>query len=329
MAPAFFGFYAYFGILSAWYENSNSIDYKHDASSSSSSSSSSSQSPSLPLPIRSVVGASAGAMAAILIAAGIAPHEAMNFCSNITVDQYADFPGVLSLFRGNRFEELLQNFLISAPQSNYHNMTSSTSPILFMEDALIPVAVTAFDIQTMTTQILTNGPMARAARASATFPGLFQPVGWTYRDDEMENAKTNNAQRVLQDNDMKNKDYLFIDGGIFDGAGTMGLSKTMLLSRSTSHHQQQQHHHHRVIHLSVGSFPTLPNPNDLPYHPEVISISLIGLPQPGPWAMSNGPIAYEIARNAMIKALDLPLSATQFNQTEVPLTPHYHLVIRV
>jgi hypothetical protein len=264
-------------------------------------------------------------MAAILIAAGIAPQEAMNFCSNVTVDQYADFPGVLSLFRGNRFEELLQNFLISAPQSNYHNMTS---PILFMEDALIPVAVTAFDIQTMTTQILTNGPMARAARASATFPGLFQPVGWTNRDNEMERAKTNKTQRVLQDNDLKNKDYLFIDGGIFDGAGTMGLSKTMLLSRSTSHQQQQ--HHHRVIHLSVGSFPTLPNPNDLPYDPEVISISLIGLPQPGPWAMSNGPIAYEIARNAMIKALDLPLSSVkQFNQTKEPVTPHYHLVIRV
>ena len=321
MAPAFFGFYGYFGMLAAWYENvHNNTNHHHHQSSSTNDDKTST---SRPLPIRSVVGASAGAMAAILIAAGITPREAMHFCANITVNQYADFPGLLSLFRGNLFEQLLYDFLISAQVSN-----GIVSPIRFMEDAPIPVAVTAFDIQTMTTQILVEGSMARAARASATFPGLFQPVGW-WNMDRTSRTATNQSSTSQQQ-----QDYLFIDGGVFDVAGTMGFSKTIL-----PHTAKQQ----RVINLCVGSFLTMPGPEDLPNHPDVISISIIGLPQPGPWAMSNGPIAYDMARNAMRDVLDTPLQrvhsdrsnkkrTTESSKTfdpEQPSSSHYQLVIKV
>ena len=310
MAPAFFGFYGYFGMLSAWYDV-RSLDDDDDT------------------PLRSVAGASAGAMAAILIAAGIHPRDAMNFCANITVNQYADFPGLLALFRGNLFEQLLHDFLISAPLPN-NNGTSSRSPILFLQDARIPVAVTAFDIQTMTTQILVEGPMARAARASATFPGLFQPVG--YRNYNRHDAATT----TTKGNTKLPKDFLLMDGGIWDMAGTMGLTHTM--AQPTKQQQQQQQRpppRQRVINLCVGSFRSLPGPDDFSphHHPEVISISMMGLPQPGPWAMSNGPLAYDRARDAMRDALDSPLVRVDLDVTQhakrPAISPHYQLVINV
>lgn len=322
LAPAFFGFYGYFGMLSAWYDEITNITTKNNNTNTNRTDSDTLQE----LPIRSVVGASAGAMAAILMAAGIRPHDAMTFCSNITVNQYADFPGWFALFRGHRFEQLLYNFLISAPRPN------SSSPILLLDDARIPVAVTAFDLRTMTTQILMQGSMARAARASATFPGLFQPVRWKHHQSSHSTTIAHG-----DDND-SHKDFFFIDGGVMDVAGTMGLSKTMTSSNTTTKQ--------RVINLCVGSFRTMPGPVDLPNHPEVISIAIIGLPQPGPWAMSNGPIAYDIARNAMRDALDIPLQRidvlddntdpTQHHDTtsstclqEQLISPHYRLMIKV
>lgn len=273
MAPAFFGFYGYFGVLAAWYDAVEGA---------------------VP-PIKSVAGASAGAMAAILLAAGILPQTAAEFCADMGVTKFADFPGFGAVFRGNKFEGIMQEFLQNSSVRN-------------MEDAHIPVAVTAFDLQTMRGHILQTGSMARAARASATFPGLFQPVGW----------------------DDGTKDYLFIDGGIADHAGMLGLTKTMMPFRETGEQKTE-----RVVHLCVGSFLSSPppGPSSLPGNSEVISVSLQGLPQPGPWAMKNGPRAFEAARYAMTAALDLPLRRVVQKPNENSINHedesdfHYELVI--
>jgi Patatin-like phospholipase len=148
------------------------------------------------------------------------------------------------------------------------------------------VAVTAFDLQTFQGKVLTTGSMARAARASATFPLLFQPVGWLDSDSSISSSSTN-----IDDQN----DYIFIDGGIADPNGLVGLTKTLPSSSCR-----------RVVNLSIGPFVPVRPPFDTATT-ELISISIEGLPQPGPLAMDKGPKSFAAAREAMRKALDTTL----------------------
>lgn len=302
LAPAFFGFSAYFGALAAWFDAAGGGDNTTNSTDG--------------LPIRSVAGASAGAMAALLLAAGVPPTRAADFCAGITLADYADFPGFGAFFRGNKFEALVHEFL----QTSAAEMALGPA-VLHLRDARLPVAVTAFDVQTMRVKILTTGSVARAARASATFPGLFQPVGW---------------------DDGDGRDSVLIDGGVVDTAGLLGLTHTMrpLPPGRGDTGVGDSQRRERVINLCAGSFRQSPplGPSSLPGNPEVISISLRGLPQPGPWAMRNGPLAFAAARTAMAAALDEPLErvvvqkrgGTKYTSDvhgEEPV--HYELVIRV
>jgi Patatin-like phospholipase len=253
MAPAFFGFYGYFGALAAWYDLEPN------------------------LPVRSLAGASAGAMAAILMGAGISPQVAADFCAEMTLSHFADFPGFGAVFRGHKFERLMDEFLTAA--TNRTSLSGSWQ----LQEAILPVAVTAFDLQTFQGKILTTGSMARAARASATFPLLFQPVGWLDSDSSP-------SSNIDDQND-----YIFIDGGIADPNGLVGLTKTLPSSSCR-----------RVVNLSIGPFVPVRPPFDITTT-ELISISIEGLPQPGPLAMDKGPKSFTAAREAMRKALDTTL----------------------
>lgn len=254
MAPAFFGFYGYFGALAAWEEEVDSAIFDKAR-------------------VKSIAGASAGAMAAILISAGVSPREAANFCSqNVTLSKFADFPAVLALFRGNSFQATMHQFLREA----------RSHQSLLLEDAVLPVAVSAFDLQTFQGKILRRGSMARAARASATFPALFQPVGWRC--------------------DHSKEDYVLMDGGIGDLHGWKGLGAFVK-------------NHSRIVHIQMGtSFYSPPGPSDFLAvldaeinQVQVVSIILTNLPRPSPWALDQGPVAVEMARKAMIRALDEPI----------------------
>jgi Patatin-like phospholipase len=255
MAPSFFGFYGYFGALAGWEDelSNSTFDVLQDN-------------------INGVAGASAGAMAAILVAAGIRPRRAAEFCSKISLTDFADFPGVLAVFRGNKFEQIMQDFLTS-------ELPNAT---LALEHALLPVAVSGFDIQKMRGQLLRRGSMARAARASACFPFLFEPVGWVDGD----------------------QNYLFIDGGIADRHGMAGIA-----GLKSDRGQQSQR---RAINMVVGDFLTgnTPGPSAMPDNinvDELLSITIQKLPPCGPLHMANGPIAVEAARQAMRASLDVPL----------------------
>ena len=253
MAPSFFGFYGYLGVLTAWEEELSNATFTFRLDK-----------------IDGVAGASAGAMAAVLLASGVPPKVAAEFCSTISLEAIADPPGLLAAFQGNKFEQTMYHFL----------QESSPLQILTLEDAIIPVCVSGFDIQTMQGRLLTTGSMARAARASATFPGLFQPVGW---------------EEPGQD-----EDYLLIDGGIADFSGLNGLA-------ALSPEQPK-----RVVNLVAGEFfrGVPPGPSTMPKGlntTSLLSISIQNLPACGPWAMKNGPKAVEAARRAMRASLDLPL----------------------
>lgn len=253
MAPSFFGFYGYLGVLAAWEEELSNESYNF-----------------LLETIHGVAGASAGAMAAVLLAAGVPPRVAAAFCATITLDAIADPPGLLAAFQGGKFEQTMYHFL----------QESSPFGILKLEDARIPICVSGFDLQTMQGRLLKRGSMARAARASATFPGLFQPIGWQEEGQA--------------------EDYLLIDGGIADFSGLNGLA-ALAPDRPK-----------RVVNLVVGEFlgGVPPGPSRMPKGltaTSLLSVSIQNLPSCGPWAMSNGPKAVEAARRAMRASLDLPL----------------------
>lgn len=241
LAPAFFGIYGYTGMLMTWDESTNYFDN-----------------------IKSVVGASAGAMAAVILAAGIQPHKVAALGKSMTLQKFADPPGLGGVFQGNKFESIMHEFITS----------ESPNSTMLMQDSIIPVAVTAFDLKSFQGRILTRGSMAKAARASATFPLLFQPV--------------------------VHEEGLLIDGGVTDMLGLRGLAAFDSDSRPK-----------RVVNVAVGGFLTAPpGPQSMPdgvNAEEVLSISILNTPQCGPWALANGPRAIEGARRAMLASLDLPL----------------------
>lgn len=276
-APAFFGFFAYFGALAALEEATGGLIVPPIADKRKSNDDESES-----LGLRSVSGASAGAMAATLLACGIDPSVAAEFTSKFTWGMVSDPPGIGGYVKGNRFEEAMVDFLSKEASKVNRADRSSDTPLQF-EEALIPCAVTGFDLFRMKGVILSSGPMAKAARASAGFPGLFQPVAWRENSDE---------KKWLPDS-------LLIDGGIRDGLGLAGLGAFASEKK-------------RVVNLVVGDFgfrgasgiQSLPKGVNAS---SLVSIALVGTPMCGPWAMENGKRAVESARKAMLKAFDTPM----------------------
>lgn len=256
-APAFFGFFAYFGALIALEEETRgSIVPKINGDKCG---------------LKSVSGASAGAMAAVMLASGIQPRVAAEYVSKFSWGMVADPFGLFGLVKGNKFEEFMRSFIKEAAAR-----TEEKEGDVMLEDALVPIAVSGFDLRSLRGTILSRGCMAKAARASAGFPGLFQPVSW--------------------EGDRKE---LLIDGGIRDGLGLNGLSA--FVSNKM-----------RVINMAVGDF-GISGPNgvkDLPTDIEaesLVSIAILNTPMCSPWAMANGPKAVETARKAMASMLDTPM----------------------
>lgn len=291
MAPSFFGFYGYFGALAGMEEGlfpSENVKNPNDAATTTTSRLIEHGI------VKGVAGASAGAMAAILLAAGISPIQAANFCTTIQLHDFFDFPAWFSLIKGDQFETIMDNFLQNAsPAANtaapINNNERHWNRSLQLQDALIPVGVSAFDLQTLQGKILTKGSMARAARASACFPILFQPVGW------IEKGTGNN--------------FLFVDGGLQDTSGLAGLVDTTTTTATAGASPPATK---RVVNMVVGDFhlQSVPGPSSMPnglVTSSLLSISIQNLPQCGPWAMKNGPLAVDAARKALRASLDLPL----------------------
>ena len=239
-------------------------------------------------------------------------------------------------FKGNRFEFLMNEFLQGLSPVAKMSKTTST---LQLEDALIPVAVSAVNIQPKITseepswlqaltspldflsstyfpteKILSRGSMARAARASACFPMLFQPVGWI--DTSLDSANSD-------------KYSLLIDGGIFDMAGYNGLREIVQQTGSKEHKIN-------VLNLSIGSFlPAPPGPEDVSQSlnvavDSVFSLSIINLPFCSPLTMENGPIAIRAARRAIRAAMNQPISAiTSTSTINGKEKEQYHFVLEI
>lgn len=296
MAPAFFGFYAYFGALTTLHE---SVLLPHEReegkvilpvrgpTTATDREETQEQEPLL----KSVAGASAGAIAAVLIASGLNPRESAEFASSMTYENFADPPGFGGMLKGNMFEGILV--------SRLKRLTPGAGNRK-LEDGRIPVAVTGFDLLSMSGKVLTEGCMGRAARASATFPGLFQPVGWvdSKSENEIEEAGYSHLTRLKR---RYIPDALLIDGGVDDRAGLNGLAALL------PHIENK-----RIVSFAVNGFGSRGplGPSSMPMGlnaSEVVSISIENAPGCGPWAMENGPRAVQAARDAIKAVLDLPM----------------------
>lgn len=210
-----------------------------------------------------------------MLAAGIQPRDAAEYVCKFHWGMVADPPGLGGLVRGNKFEEFMRTFIKDGAVR-----AEGKDGDVMLEDALVPVAVSGFDLLRMKGTILSSGCMAKAARSSAGFPGLFQPVSW------------NDGGRKL-----------LVDGGIRDGLGLNGLSA--LASKSPRGM--------RVINFAVGDFGMSGSNGleDLPVDVKdktdsLVSIAIVNTPTCGPWAMANGPRAVESAKKAMAAMLDTP-----------------------
>ena len=390
MGPAFFGFYGYFGALAGMEDelylqldglDDDGSDADIDSGSGEDEDRTTFSSPTSLLVerkiLRGVSGASAGAMAAIVLAAGISPHRASSFASMLGLTDIADPGGLGAFLKGDRFESIMVDFLqtlspIAAKRNNDTSCTDINSDAsdsaaqsryhqtLHLEDALIPVAVSAVDIQPQVThvgsswlrsllsplnyiestyfptaKILMHGSMARAARASACFPGLFQPVGWIDRSSTLSSSSSssptsNNTSSssnnssiddpVTSSHSVTNDYSLLIDGGIIDWAGYNGLKEII----STTGHANfddgrgriPQRNKTRVLNMVVGGFGTAPpGPEAVSKSlgvvvDSVFSLSITGLPSCGPLTMHNGVLAIRAARMAIRDAMDRPIIAT-------------------
>ncbi|KAL3776060.1 hypothetical protein HJC23_008215 [Cyclotella cryptica] len=271
-APAFFGFFAFFGALIGLEEETNgrivpSISTKNSCDVKLTT-----------CKLKSVAGASAGTMATVMLACGIQPRQAAEFACTFTWRMVADPPGL-----GGCVKAFMRNFINYAAKVKSESSTSNSSAPLQLEDALVPVAVSAFDLLRMKGILLLRGCMAKAARSSAGFPGLFQPNLWRHQHSE---------RNWLPD-------MLLIDGGIKDCLGLNGLS----IFSSPAPQKM------RVINLIVGDFSFI-GPNGMDGLPKdinadsLVSMTIVNTPMCGPWAMKNGPRAVELARKAMAAVLD-------------------------
>ena len=105
MGPAFFGFYAYFGALTAIDDAELLLIPGSDKNRQ--------RKRKVGGQVNGVVGASAGAMAAVLVASGKQPSDAADFACSVQLSDFADPPGILGTFKGNQFEVLMSEFLTS------------------------------------------------------------------------------------------------------------------------------------------------------------------------------------------------------------------------
>jgi len=272
-----------------------------------------------------VAGASSGAMAAVLLASGLNPRESAEFASTMTLSNFADPVGIGSILRGDLFEEIMADFLREAKMKGKKNSSNGSNGSddkhdkmdsdndnsadevtnFQLEEGLIPVAVTVFDLLSMKTRVLRKGCAARASRASACFPVLFQPVnivGLDDDDNDDDGTGTKNKKSFFRRlMNLILPETLCIDGGVLDSHGLLGLAQV---------HPEEERK--RIVNVVAGTFGRGGElgPMEMPAGvdaTEVLSISIENTPLCGPHNMANGPRAVEAAMNAINAVLDVPM----------------------
>lgn len=149
----------------------------------------------------------------------------------------------------------------------FRERLESLLPVSSFERCRVPFALSVFDVLTRRTRVLDRGPLAPAIQASCTVPLMFHPV-WLGR-------------RPL------------LDGGIADRPGLLGMPHG---ERVLFHHLASRSPWRQEGGTSMA----------VPSRPGLRALVIEGLPRLGPFRLGEGMRAFEAARQATHRALDLP-----------------------
>lgn len=133
----------------------------------------------------------------------------------------------------------------------------------------VPFAPSVFHVRTRRTHVVTDGDLASAIQASCSVPVMFHPV-------RIEGRR-------------------YLDGGILDRPGLDGMPASE--PRVLFHH------------IASRSPWRTREGAAIPRRPGMVSVVLDGLPRSGPFKLDEGRRARRIAREATLRALDLPIPA--------------------
>jgi NTE family protein len=161
----------------------------------------------------------------------------------------------------------------------FRQLLADHLPARSFEDCRIPLTLSVFDTFAGRTRVLDRGPLVPAVYASCCVPLLFQPQF--------------HGRRPLY------------DGGILDRAGLAGVPR----GRRVFYH-----------HLASRSPWRRPGSRSLlvPRREGLTALVLQGLPRVGPFRLGEGQRAYALAREATLRALDMPLSTDVIELTVSP-----------
>jgi NTE family protein len=158
----------------------------------------------------------------------------------------------------------------------FRRKLEASLPVSSFERCAIPLAISTYDALGHRTRVFEKGALVPAIYASCAVPFMFQPIF----DDG----------RPLW------------DGGVLDRPGLAGVPKG---ARVLYHHLASRSPWRRK------NSPSL----EVPTRPNLAAVVLRGLPRVGPFALELGPVAYEVAREATLVALDRPLESQRIDMT--------------
>lgn len=202
---------------------------------------------------RRFVGSSAGALVGGCIAAGVSIDTLRETLFSMDRQAFWDPAWGAGILRGQRMDALLRKML----------------PVTDIEETETPWACSAWSVRTRETIVLEQGDLVHAIRASAAFPGMFQPV------------------RIGED--------WLLDGGIADRPGFATLQEG---ERTLYHHLSTRSPWRRkgeLVHPAVDS--------------TVTTLDLGAFRRLSPFSMSEGAAVWNEARERTYRALDAPYVA--------------------
>lgn len=125
------------------------------------------------IPIDEIVGVSVGALIGALYSAGLSVDKIDSMAKEVGWDKLTDYSRV-TMFRLVFSEDLLSTSAMETYLNNYIGEKN-------FSDLNIPFACVATDIRNGDRIVFREGPVAIAARASATIPAVFAPVEYRHR----------------------------------------------------------------------------------------------------------------------------------------------------
>lgn len=179
-----------------------------------------------------------------------------DIAQRLGIGRLADESSGPGLLRGQAFDYILRGLLSQVSVETF-------------DDCAIPVRLAAFALDTLQTEVLDEGDLTLAIRASCCFPGMFQPV--------------------------KIGDRRYLDGGIADRPG---ISTATPGARLLFHHLPTHSPWRKVIRVQ----------NEVPDWPDLHLLHEPSLPKLSPFKLEPGQRALQLAYEMTLRRLQEPVS---------------------